>query len=103
MGHGLQVFPVRQAWPQATQVHPVLSGLLLQCRLPAEKLEKHKPVCRAAVVALARRATRERLARAVREKGKDEVEHSADDDVCVICQDTTVDTVEVSVWEVHTR
>ena len=65
--------------------------------------KKHKPVCRAAVVALARRATRERLARAVREKGKDEVEHSADDDVCVICQDTTVDAVEVSVWEVHTR
>ena len=35
----------------------------------------HKPVCRAAVAAMARLATRERLARAVREKGKDEVEH----------------------------
>ena len=47
-----------------------------------------------------RRAARERLARAVREKGKDKVEHSADDDLCVICQDTTVDAVEVSVLEV---
>ena len=63
---------------------------------------KHKPVCRAAVAALARRATRERLARAVRDKGKDEVEHSADDDVCVICQDKTVNAVEVSVLEVYT-
>ena len=61
----------------------------------------HKPVCRAALAALARRATRERLARAVREKGKDEVEHSADDDLCVICQDTTVDAVEVSALEVY--
>ena len=43
----------------------------------------HKPVCRAAVAALAQRATRERLARAVRDKGKDKVEHSADDEVCV--------------------
>ena len=60
--------------------------------------KKHKPVCRAAVAALARRATRERLARAVREKGKDKVEHSGDDELCVICQDTTVDAVEVSVW-----
>ena len=64
--------------------------------------KKHKPVCRAAVAALARRATRERLARAVREKGKDMVEHSADDELCVICQDTTVDPVEVSVWEFTT-
>ena len=59
--------------------------------------KQHKPVCRAAVAALARRATRERLARAVRDKGKDKVEHSADDDLCVICQDTTVDAVEVSI------
>ena len=64
--------------------------------------KKHKPVCRAAVAALARRATRERLARAVREKGKDTVKHSADDDLCVICQDTPVDAVEVSVLEVGT-
>ena len=61
----------------------------------------HKPVCRAALAALARRATRERLAKAVRENGKDMVEHSADDDLCVICQDTTVDAVEVSALEVY--
>ena len=60
----------------------------------------HKPACRASVAALARRATRERLARAVREKGKDMVEHSAADELCVICQDTTVDAVEVGVLEV---
>ena len=59
-------------------------------------------MCRAAVAALARRATRERLARAVREKGKDKVVHSEDDDVCVICQDTTVDAVEVSVLQLDT-
>ena len=64
--------------------------------------KKHKPVCRAAVAALARRATRERLARAVRDKGKDKVVHSEDDDVCVICQDTTVDAVEVSVLQLDT-
>ena len=62
----------------------------------------HKPVCQAAVAALAQRATRERLARAVREKGKDEVERSGDDDLCVICQDTAVDPVEVSGVEVYT-
>ena len=65
--------------------------------------KKHKPVCRATVAALARRATRERLARAVREKGKDKVEHSGDDELCVICQDTTVDPVEVGVLEVYNR
>ena len=65
--------------------------------------KKHKPVCRAAVAALARRATRERLARAVRDKGKDMVEHSAEDELCVICQDTTVDAVEVGVLEVYNR
>ena len=58
--------------------------------------KKHKPVCRAAVAALARRATICALS-ARKEKGKDKVEHSADDDLCVICQDTTVDAVEVSV------
>ena len=65
--------------------------------------KKHKPVCRATVAALARRATRERLARAVRKKGKDKVEHSGDDELCVICQDTTVDAVEVGVLEVYNR
>ena len=56
---------------------------------------KHKPVCRATVAALARRATRERLARAVREKGKDNVEGAEEDTLCVICQARPVDPVEV--------
>ena len=57
---------------------------------------KHRPVCRAAVAALARRAHRERLARAVREKGKDKVEGAEEDKLCVICQARPVDPVEVS-------
>ena len=61
-----------------------------------EHWRKHRPVCRAAVAALARRAHRERLARAVREKGRDNVEGAAEDDLCVICQDEPVDPVEVS-------
>ena len=59
---------------------------------------KHKPVCRAAVAALARRATRERLARAVREKGMNKVKGAADDKLCVICQARPVDPVEVILW-----
>ena len=57
---------------------------------------KHRPVCRAAVAALARRATRERLARAVREKGKANVKGAEEDELCVICQAKPVDPVEVS-------
>ena len=56
---------------------------------------KHKPVCRATVAALAVRATRERLARAVREKGKGKVEGAEEDDLCVICLAKPVDPVEV--------
>ena len=56
---------------------------------------KHRPVCRAAVAALARRATRERLARAVREKGKANVKGAEEDDLCVICLAKPVDPVEV--------
>ena len=57
---------------------------------------KHRPVCRAAVAALARRANRERLARAVREKGtRDNVEGAEKDDLCVICQSKPKDPVEV--------
>ena len=55
---------------------------------------KHRPVCRATVAALARRATRERLARAVRE-GKGKVEGAEDDGLCVICQAKPVGPVEV--------
>ena len=57
---------------------------------------KHRPVCRATVAALARRATRERLARAVREEGADSVEGAEEDTLCVICQAKPVDPVEVS-------
>ena len=57
---------------------------------------KHKPVCRAAVAALAHRATRERLARAVREKGKKNVKGAEKDELCVICLEKPVDPVEVS-------
>ena len=48
------------------------------------------------MAALARRATRERLARAVREKGADKVEGAEEDALCVICQAKPVDPVEVS-------
>ena len=47
---------------------------------------KHRPVCQAAVAALARRAHREWLARAVREKGKHKVKGAEEDALCVICQ-----------------
>ena len=53
-------------------------------------------MCRAAVAALARRAHRERLARAVRAKGREKVEGAEDDTLCVICQAEPVDPVEVS-------
>ena len=48
------------------------------------------------MAALARRATRERLARTVREKGKEKVEGAEEDELCVICLDKPVDPVEVS-------
>ena len=56
---------------------------------------KHRPVCRATVAALAQRATRERLARAVREDNRGKVEGAEDDGLCVICQAKPVDPVEV--------
>ena len=55
----------------------------------------HKPVCIAAVAAKAEDATRQRLARAVREKGKDKVEGGEDDALCVICFGPPVDAVMV--------
>ena len=61
-----------------------------------EHWRRHKPVCRAAVAALARCAARERLARAIREKGADKVEGAEEDALCVICQAKPVDPVEVS-------
>ena len=58
----------------------------------------HKPACIAAVAAKAQDAARQRLARAVREKGKDKVKGAEDDAMCVICLGPPVDPVEVSVW-----
>ena len=63
----------------------------------------HKPACIAAVAAKAQDATRQRLARAVREKSRDEVEGAADDDLCVICLGPPVDPVEVRVECVFVR
>ena len=57
--------------------------------------KKHKAVCIAAVTAKADDARRERLARAVREKGKDKVEGGEDDALCVICLGPPVDPIQV--------
>ena len=60
--------------------------------------KKHKAACIAAVAAKADDATRQRLARAVREKGKDKVEGGEDDALCVICLGPPVAPVEVRVF-----
>ena len=61
--------------------------------------KQHKAACIAAVAAKAEDARRERLARAVREKGKDKVEGGEDDALCVICLGPPVDPVVVrSFW-----
>ena len=60
--------------------------------------KKHKAACIAAVAAKADDARRERLARAVREKGKDKVEGGEDDALCVICLGPPVDPVEVRLF-----
>ena len=57
--------------------------------------KQHKAACIAAVAARADDARRERLARAVREKGRDEVEGGEDDALCVICLGPSVDPVMV--------
>ena len=56
----------------------------------------HAKVCVATVAAKAQRAHRERIARAVRENGKDKVEGGEEDELCVICQAKPVNAVEVS-------
>ena len=56
---------------------------------------KHKRSCKAAVAALAQHAHRERLARAVREKGKAKMESTEDDDLCVICMEPPEAPVKV--------
>ena len=57
--------------------------------------KKHKPVCRAAVAALAHRAHRQRVARAVREKENVEEGVKQEDQLCVICQDRPKAPVQV--------
>ena len=57
--------------------------------------KKHKPVCRAAVAALAHRAHRQRVARAVREKENVEEGVKQEDQLCVICQDKPKAPVQV--------
>ena len=59
--------------------------------------KKHKPVCRAAVAALARHAHRLRVARAVREKENVEEDVKEEDRLCVICQDIPTAAVQVRV------
>ena len=48
------------------------------------------------MAAKAQDAARQRLARAVRAKGKEKVERAADDALCVICLSPPVDAVQVS-------
>ena len=62
----------------------------------ARHAKAHGPVCTATVAAKARRAKRERVARAVREFGKT-VEGAEEDALCVICQAKPVNPVEVRV------
>ena len=57
--------------------------------------KKHKPVCRAAVAALAQHAHRLRVARAVREKENVEEGVKEEDKLCVICQDRPTAPVQV--------
>ena len=59
--------------------------------------KKHKPVCRAAVAALANHAHRLRVARAVREKENVEEGVKEEDKLCVICQDRPTAPVQVCV------
>ena len=60
--------------------------------------KKHKAACIAAVAAQADDARRERLALAVREKGKDKVEGGDDDALCVICLGPPTDPIQVGGW-----
>ena len=60
--------------------------------------KKHKPVCRAAVAALAHQAHRIRVARAVREKENVEASVKDEDKLCVICQDRPTVPVQVRSW-----
>ena len=90
------MLPLRQAGHKLPQCSQCAQAYYCNADCQRKHWRKHKPVCQAAVAALARRATRERLARAVREKGADKVEGAAEDTRCVICQEPPVDPVEVS-------
>ena len=65
-----------------------------ECQIAHAKA--HAKVCVATITAKAQRAHRERIARAVREEGKNKVEGGEEDDLCVICQSTPVNAVKVS-------
>ena len=72
-------------------------GLLLRPRLPDRPRQgARESLCVATVAAKAQRAYRERIARAVREQGKDNVEGGEEDELCVICQSKVVAPVQVS-------
>ena len=58
--------------------------------------KEHRAACIAVVAAKADDARRERLARAVRIRGKNKVEGGEDDSLCVICLGPPVDPIEVS-------
>ena len=57
--------------------------------------KKHRPICRSTVAALARDATRQRAARAVRDKGRKKAKKGEDDALCVICLSPPMDPVEL--------
>ena len=65
-----------------------------ECQIAHAKA--HAKVCVATITAKAQRAHRERIARAVREEGKNKVEGGEEDDLCVVCQSTPVNAVKVS-------
>ena len=57
--------------------------------------KSHAHICVATVAAKTRDARRQRLARDIDEKGRDKVEGAEENDLCVICQSTPVDPIEV--------
>ena len=58
--------------------------------------KKHRPICRSTVAALARDATRQRAARAVRKGGgRKKAKKGEDDALCVICLSPPTDPVEL--------
>ena len=95
MGHRLQVLLLWQARPQPAQGRQCTQAYYCNADCQRNHWKSHKPVCRAAVAAQARRAHRIRVARAVREKDNVEEGVKEEDKLCVICQDQPKDAVEV--------